>query len=451
MKPPETVYAKTVDNVHIAYQVFGDGPVDLVATLGQVSDVDQAWDVPEIASLLWRMASFSRVIFFDQRGNGCSDKDLGTATFEAGMDDVRAVMDAVGSERALQFGFQDGGIMCGLFAASFPERTSGLILMNSTPRGLWAPDWPGGWTVEEWEENSAWIDAAWGTLAFTEEWFRWMAPNHAQDASSVARFARLLRSALSPGSMIALNEMLRDSDVRAILPTIQVPTLVLHSTDNPVEPIESGRYLAERIPGATLVELPYADHTVMWENVDAVIEAIERFARRIQHDETEFDRVLATVLFTDIVDSTAQGAAAGDRAWTEIRGQHDQIVRANLARFRGREIKTMGDGFLATFDGPARGVRCAEAIAMGVRSLGIEIRAGLHTGEVAFDSDDISGLGVTIGARVGAKAGASEVLVSQTVKDLVAGSGLSFEDAGEHELKGVPDRWRLYRVTNEVA
>lgn len=187
---------------------------------------------------------------------------------------------------------------------------------------------------------------------------------------------------------------------------------------------------------------------MIWEAADAVVENIERFARRIQHDETEFDRVLATVLFTDIVDSTAQSAAAGDRAWTQIRAQHDQIVRANLSRFRGREIKTMGDGFLATFDGPARGVRCAEAIAKGVRPLGIEIRAGLHTGEVAFDGDDISGLGVTIGARVGAKAGASEVLVSQTVKDLAAGSGLSFEDAGDHALKGVPDRWRLYRVVH---
>jgi class 3 adenylate cyclase len=394
------------------------------------------------------LASFSRVIFLDQRGNGCSDRDLGIASYEAGMDDVRAVMDAADSEHALQFGFQDGGMMCGLFAASFPERTSGLILMNCSPRGLWAPDWPAGWTAEEWDENSAQIDARWGKLDYTEEWLRWISPDHTMDAASIGRFARLFRSAASPGSMIALNRMLRDSDVRAILPTIQVPTLVLHATDNPVEPLEEGRYLAERIPGATLVELPYRDHMMIWEAADAVIENIERFARRIQHDETEFDRVLATVLFTDIVDSTAQSAAAGDRAWTETRAQHDQIVRANLSRFRGREIKTMGDGFLATFDGPARGVRCAQAIAKGVRPLGIEIRAGLHTGEVAFDGDDISGLGVTIGARVGAKARASEVLVSQTVKDLVAGSGLSFEDAGQHELKGVPDRWHLYRVVN---
>ena len=446
MNVPETNYAKTVDGIHVAYQVFGDGPIDLVVTCGQVSHVDQFWDVPEIASFLRRLASFSRVIFFDQRGNGCSDRDLDTASFEAGMDDVRAVMDAAGSERALQFGFQDGGMVCALFAASYPERTSGLILMNSSPRGLWAPDWPAGWTAEQWDENAAEIDARWGTLAYTEEWFRWLSPNHKQDAASVARFARLLRAAQSPGSMIAFNRMVRDTDVRAILPTIQVPTLVLHATDNPVEPVEEGRYVAEQIPGATLVELPYADHMLVWENAAAVVEAIEPFARRIKHDESEFDRVLATVLFTDIVDSTAQSAAMGDRVWTETRAQHDQIVRANLSRFRGREIKTMGDGFLATFDGPARAVRCAEAIAAGVKPLGIEIRAGLHTGEIAFEGDDVSGLGVAIGARVGAKAGASEVLVSQTVKDLVAGSGLAFADAGEHELKGVPDRWRLYRV-----
>jgi class 3 adenylate cyclase len=216
--------------------------------------------------------------------------------------------------------------------------------------------------------------------------------------------------------------------------------------DNPVEPIENGRYIAERIPGSTLVELPFDDHMLVWDAADAVLENLERFARRIRDDEIEFDRVLATVLFTDIVDSTAQSAAMGDRAWTDIRGKHDQIVRANLGRFRGREIKTMGDGFLATFDGPARGVRCAEAIAAGVKQLGIEIRAGLHTGEVALDGDDVAGLGVAIEARVGAKASASEVIVSQTVKDLVAGSGLTFEDAGEHELKGVPDRWHLYRV-----
>jgi len=445
---PETRYAKTVDGVHIAYQVFGEGPSDLVLTLGQISSVDMAWDIPELAGFLRRLASFSRIIFFDARGNGNSDRDLGLTAFEAGMDDVRAVMDAAGSERAVQCGLSDGGMICALFAASFPDRSSGLVLLNSMARGLQAPDYPWAWTREQWDANSTWIDAAWGTHAFMMEWLRWLSPDHPLDDATVRRFARLFRSAASPGSMIALNAVVRDADVRAILPTIQVPTLVLHATDNPVEPVEEGRYIAEHIPGSTLVELPLADHMVVWEAADAMVENIERFAKRIRHDEAEFDRVLATVLYTDIVDSTAQGAAMGDRAWTEVRARHDAIVRANLGRFRGREIKTMGDGFLATFDGPARGVRCAEAIAAGVQPLGIEIRAGLHTGEVAFEGDDIAGLGVAIGARVGAKAGPNEVLVSQTVKDLVAGSGLTFEDAGEHELKGVPDRWRLYRVVD---
>ena len=448
MNVPETRFAKTVDDIHIAYRVFGEGPVDLIFSFGEVSNIDAMWDVPEIASYVRRLASFSRVIQFDPRGNGCSDRDLGDASFEAGMDDVRAVMDAAGSERALHFGQEDGGMTCALFAASFPERTSGLILLNSTPRGLWAPDFAWGWTEEEWDEYLAKIDQGWGTLAHAEEHLRYMGPNHPVDATTVARWARYFRAAASPGSMMALDRIVRDSDVRAILPTIQVPTLVLHTIDNSVEPVESGRYIADRIPGATLVELPFDEYLPCWAAADSIVDNVERFVRRIRDDESEFDRVLATVLFTDIVDSTAQSAAMGDSAWTEIRARHDQIVRANMGRFRGREIKTMGDGFLATFDGPARGVRCAETIAAGVKPLGIEIRAGLHTGEVALDGDDVAGLGVAIGARVGAKAGASEVLVSQTVKDLVAGSGLTFQDAGEHELKGVPDRWHLYRVVS---
>jgi len=443
---PETRYATTIDGVRIAYQVIGDGPVDLVFVFGEISNVDQTWELPESARFLRRLASFSRVIMFDARGNGVSDRDFGTASFEAGMDDVRAVMDAASSERALLFGFQDGGMVCALFAASFPERTSGLVLMNTSVRGLWAPDYPWGWTEEEWDEYMAKIGDGWGTLEHVEEHLRFLAPNHPLDEATITRFARYFRSAGSPGSIMALDRRARDSDVRAVLPTIQVPTLVLHAIDNPVEPVGQARYIAERIPGSTLVELPFDEHMLIWNAADAVLENIERFAKRIRDDEAEFDRVLATVLYTDIVDSTAQSAAMGDRAWTEVRAQHDMVVRANLGRFRGREIKTMGDGFLATFDGPARGVRCAEAIAAGVQPLGIDIRAGLHTGEVAFEGEDIAGLGVAIGARVGAKAGPNEVLVSQTVKDLVAGSGLTFEDAGEHELKGVPDRWRLYRV-----
>ena len=446
MDAPETHYAKTVDGVHIAYQVFGEGPVDMVFSFGEVSSVDQMWSLPEMADLMRRLSLFSRVIAFDPRGNGSSDRDLGTSSFETGMDDIRAVMDAAGSERALQFGQQDGGMTCALFAASFPERTSGLILLNSSASQRWAPDFPGGWKEEEWDAYVGKVAEGWGTIAHAEEHLRSLAPNHPLDRATIVRFARYFRSSASPGSMMALDRKLRDYDVRAILPTIQVPTLVMHATDSQFDPIWTGRYNAERIPGATLVELQTDEYVPFWAAADAVVHNVERFAKRIRNDEVELDRVLSTVLFTDIVDSTAQSAAIGDRAWTDVRTQHDQIVRANLGRFRGREIKTMGDGFLATFDGPARGVRCAEAIVTAVRSLGIEIRAGLHTGEVALEGDDVSGLGVAIGARVGAKASASEVLVSQTVKDLVAGSGLVFEDAGEHELKGVPDRWHLYRV-----
>jgi class 3 adenylate cyclase len=446
MQIPETRYAKTVDGVHIAYQVFGDGPTDVVFTWGELSNVDRSWEMPEMSSLLERLASFSRVMFFDRRGNGLSDHDLAGSAFDAGMDDVRAVMDVCGSERALLFGFQDGGMLCALFAASFPERTAGLVLFNTPARMLKAPDYPWAWTEEEWDEYLARIEGGWGTLAFAEEQWRWIVPSHPLDEEGVVRFARLLRAAGSPGDVVRLDRMIRDADVRAVLPSIHVPTLVIVTTENQVEPADGVRYLAERINGSTLVELPFDEYTPFQNAQEPLLDEVERFVRRIRDDDAQFDRVLATVLFTDIVDSTAQSAAMGDRAWAEIRDRHDQLVRSNLARFRGREIKTMGDGFLATFDGPARGVRCAESIAAGVRSLGIEIRAGLHTGEVALEGDDVAGLGVAIGARVGALAGASQVLVSQTVKDLVAGSGLVFEDAGEHELKGVPDRWRLYRV-----
>jgi len=266
------------------------------------------------------------------------------------------------------------------------------------------------------------------------------------DRRMIEWWGRCQRLSLTPRTHLALARNYMELDVRSILPTIGVPTLVLHRAGDALEPAAAGRAYAARIPGAEFIELSGNDHHPWAGDQDDVIDAIERFARRIRDDESELDRVLATVLFTDIVDSTAQSAAIGDRAWTEVRTQHDQLVRSSIARFRGREIKTMGDGFLATFDGPARGVRCAQAIVSGTEPLGIEVRAGLHTGEVAFEGDDIAGLGVAIGARVGAKAGASEVLVSQTVKDLVAGSGLTFEDAGEHELKGVPDTWHLYRV-----
>jgi class 3 adenylate cyclase len=412
MEVPETRYAKATDGVHIAYQVFGEGPIDLL---------------------------------FDRRGNGLSDRYVGGSTFEAGMDDIRAVMDAAGSERALLVGFQDGGMLCTLFAASFPERTSGLVLFNTPARMTPAPDYPWGWSDEVWADWLRRVEEGWGTLGFTRSHLESLTDVPIDD-DTVARFARVFRSSGSPGDILRLESANRDADIRGSLSAVHVPTLVIATEHEAFIQKGEGRYLAERIAGAEFVELRVTDYTPLFEAQDPVIEHVERFARRVRDDEAELDRVLATVLFTDIVDSTAQSAAIGDRAWNEVRTQHDQLVRSSLARFRGREIKTMGDGFLATFDGPARGVRCAQAIVGGVESLGIEVRAGLHTGEVALDGDDVAGLGVAIGARVGATAGPSEVLVSQTVKDLVAGSGLTFEDAGEHELKGVPDTWHLYRV-----
>ena len=345
------------------------------------------------------------------------------------MDDIGAVMDAAGSERALQFGQQDGGMICALFAASYPERASGLILLNSSARGVWAPDFPGGWTEEEWDGYLAKIDAGWGTLAYTGEHLRWLAPNHPLDAATIDRWARFFRAAGSPGSMMALDRMVRDSDVRAILPTIQVPTLVMHAIDNPVEPIENARYTAERIPGATLVELPVDEHLPCWAAADAIVENVERFARRIRDDEVEFDRVLATVLFTDIVDSTAQGAAMGDRAWTELARGTIRIVRANLARFRGTRSRRWATGSSPRSTAPH------EACDVPKRSQQVSGRSGSRSGRACIpgrwrSKATMSPVSAWLSAPASArKRGPNEVLVSQTVKDLVAGSDLTFEDA----------------------
>jgi len=448
MERPDVRYAVTTDGTHIAYSVIGDGPIDLVYSFGYLSNIDAFSETPEHAALWRRLAAFSRLIVFDRRGSGLSDRNLpdGANTLEAGMDDIRAVMDAAGSERALLLGFQDGGMLCALFAASYPDRTIGLVVYGSSPRGTWAEDFPWTWRDEEWNDYLEKLERTWGSLQQAEDQMRWTSGGVTFTQAQVADFARLFRATASPGSAVAVERMTRDLDVRPILPAIRVPTLVLHAKDDQVEPLEAGRFIASAIPGARFVELPGSEHVPLWQNATRVLDEVRSFATSVMGEEAELDRVLATVLFTDIVDSTAQSAAMGDHAWREVRDHHDQLVRGQLARYRGREIKTMGDGFLATFDGPARGIRCAEAIASGVKTLGIEVRAGLHTGEVSFEGDDVAGLGVAIGARVGAKAGASEVLVSQTVKDLVAGSGLVFEDAGEHELKGVPDRWHLYRV-----
>ena len=447
---PDTRYARTSDGTHVAYAVMGEGPVDLVFSFGYLTNIDADTDVPFHEAFRQRLASFSRLIVFDRRGSGLSDRStFGDAnSLEGGMDDIRAVMDAAKSERALLFGLQDGGMLCTLFAASHPDRCMGLVLYGSSPRGRWSADFPWALTDDEWDTYIEEIERTWGSSEQAEDTLRSVAPEVALDPGEVARIARMFRASASPGSAVAVERMLRDFDVRSVLPAVRVPTLVMHATDDRVEPVEAGRYTASMIPGARFVEIPGSEHVPLWTSADRVMDEIRGFVESLRHEEAELNRVLATVLFTDVVDSTAQSAAMGDHEWGAVRERHDQLVRGQITRYRGREIKTMGDGFLATFDGPARGIRCAQAIVDGARGLGIEVRAGLHTGEVTFEGDDVAGLGVAIGARVGAKAGPSEVMVSQTVKDLVAGSGLAFEDAGEHELKGVPDRWRLYRVAN---
>ena len=441
MGVPETRYAKTADGVHIAYQVLGDGPLDFVYIGPWVTHIEYRWELPQYASYLRRLASFSRLIMFDKRGMGLSDPVAVERLpgIETRMDDIRAVMDEVGSERAVIYGASESGDVAAVFAATYPARTLALVMHGCFPCGRWEPQAPWGWTPDEFEAEVEAIERAWGTA----EYIRQVFPSIADDENTVQWFSTFIRRAASPAAAIAVNQTDYETDLRGVLPAIHVPTLILHREED--EP-EANRYLAEHIAGSDYVALPGFEHIPYLGDQDSVLREIERFVRGIRADEASLDRVLATVLFTDIVNSTARSATLGDHPWRELRAQHDQMVRATLARYRGREIKTMGDGFLATFDGPARGVRCAESIVAAVQPLGIEIRAGLHTGEVAIEGDDVAGLGVAIGARVEALARPSEVLVSQTVKDLVAGSGIQFEDAGEHELKGVPDRWHLYRV-----
>jgi pimeloyl-ACP methyl ester carboxylesterase len=439
---PDTYYARTADGVHIAYQVVGDGALDLIFVLGWTTNIEVFWEEPNLARFLTRLSSAGRLILFDKRGMGLSDRvpEDRLPSLETRMDDVRAVMDAVGSERAVVMGISEGGPMAMLFAATYPERTIGLVLFGTDS------NWTGA-SPEALARSQDDMDRRWGTEAYARDAIRdWGAPGYEDDEALIAWLASYTRRAASPGAAMALGRMNVQIDVTPTLSAIHVPTLVVSRTGDLDFPIEDVRVLASRIAGARLVEAPGTAHFFWVGDQESILAPVEAFVKELGGHEAVLDRMLATVLFTDIVDSTAQGAAMGDRAWRELREAHDRTIRGQLARFRGREIKTMGDGFLATFDGPGRAVQAATAMVEAVAPLGIEIRAGLHTGEIELDGDDVAGLAVAIGARVGSKAGPSEVLVSQTVKDLVAGSGLGFEDAGEYELKGVPDRWHLYRV-----
>jgi pimeloyl-ACP methyl ester carboxylesterase len=445
VRTPETRYAKTPDGVHIAYQVFGDGPIDLVVVMGWMTNIEAMWDEPAFARMLTRLGSFARVIAFDKRGCGLSDRvslnEL--ASLETRMDDMRTVMDAAGSERAVVYGISEGGPMAMLFAATYPERTIALAVFGS--HWTWVPE-----SSDAWAAHHAYleqIEASWGTEEFARMVLaEWAAPSIADDERAVRWLASYLRGAASPGAAVAYARMNESIDVGGVLPSIRVPTVVIARTGDLAFPIDNERRMASRIPGATLVELPGIDHFPWVGDQEALNDALEQFVRDARADEAELQRVLATVLFTDIVGSTARSAELGDVAWGELAARHHALVRGQLARFRGVEVEETGDGFFATFDGPIRAARCALAIAGGVRDLGLEIRAGLHTGEVDMSGEKVTGIAIVVGARVGAMAGPSEVLATSTVRDLVAGSSLTFEEFGEHELKGVPGSWRLYRV-----
>ncbi|MFN2541195.1 MAG: adenylate/guanylate cyclase domain-containing protein [Chthoniobacterales bacterium] len=438
--PPPTQYVRSGD-VHIAYQVVGEGPLDIVYVPGWLSHVELAWELPDLVHGFNRLASFSRLILFDKRGTGMSDPvpNDQLPTLEQRMDDVRAVMDAVGSERAAVFGASEGGNMSILFAATYPDRTIALCTFGCFSKRIWSPDYPWAPTPDERQLTYEAIERDWSTG------FKDLAPS--LDPQRMAQHVTYYRRSASPGAALALLKMNTQIDVRHVLPAIRVPTLVMHRKDDLDVKVEEGRYLAEHIPGARFLELPGADHAWWTQDCDAIVDAIQELLTGTK-PAPEPDRVLATVVFTDIVDSTEHAARLGDRTWRELLDSHHALVRKELARFRGREIKTMGDAFIATFDGPARAVRCACSIRDDVPQLGIQIRAGVHTGEIELQAGDIGGIAVHIASRVIATAQASEVVVSSTVKDLSAGSGIGFSDRGKQILKGVPDEWRLFAVTS---
>ena len=429
MAEPRIQYAKTSDGVSIAYEVLGEGPRDFIFVPGIVSHVEFFHELPGYTDFLRRLAAFARVIVFDKRGNGLSDRIVGAPSLEERMDDIRAVMEAVGSERAALLGVSEGGPLSLIFAATYPERVDAVILYETFAF------LPPGDTVRDFGDAMAKL---WGTGASLPI----MARTRAREPQLQALWARAERLSISPGGVRALWELTADFDVRAVLPTVRAPCLVIHAASGFVE---QSRYLAEHLADARVIALDGTDHYPWFGDIDAIVSEVQEFLTGMR-PAPEADRVLATVLFTDIVGSTERAAQLGDRRWRDLLEHYYALARKELARFRGREVKTTGDGFLATFDGPARAIRCACAINDSVGQLGITIRAGLHTGECEVMGEDVGGIAVHIGARVAAKAAAGEVLVSSTVKDLVAGSGLEFAERGSHRLKGVPEEWRLYAV-----
>ena len=440
---PETRYARSGD-INIAYTVTGAGPFDVIFVPGFVSNVELDWGDPLRAAFLRRIASFSRLILFDKRGTGLSDRVSGVPDLETRMDDIRAVMDAAGSERAALFGLADGGSLAILFAATYPERTVGLVLYATLPRYVKSPDFPWAPSREEAEREIAELERRWGTPELASEWLS------GQDGGAAEELAALMRRSASPGAAAALQRMNLEIDVSHLLGAVRVPTLVLHRTGHVID-VRGGRFLAQRISGARFIELDGSESLPYLGDSERLLGEIERFLTDLWEgggwEEAEPERILATVLFSDIVGSSERVASLGDRAWREVLERHHELVRRQLVRYRGKEVDTVGDGFFASFDGPARAVRCGRAIASTVAELGLEVRVGLHTGECELVDGKVAGIAVHTGARVASLAEPGEVLVSSTVRDLVAGSGISFEDRGTHELTGIPGEWRLYRVS----
>lgn len=439
---PKVRYARSGE-VNIAYQVLGEGPIDLVYVMGWVSHLEAFWMDPAQERFFRRLASFSRLILFDKRGTGLSDRVAinHLPTLEERMDDVRAVMDAVGSKQAALFGVSEGGPMCALFSATYPQRTSALIMYGSYAKRVWDPEYPWAPTPEERQHWYDLLEQGWGGVVDINT----LAPTAAGDPKFREWWATYLRMSASPGAALALGRMNTQVDIRHVLPTIRVPTLIVHRVGDRDIDVGGARYMAKRIPGAKYVELPGDDHLPFVGDQDSILDQVEEFLTGASH-HFEPDRILATVLFTDIVGSTERAAALGDRRWRELLELHNRLVRGQLERFRGREVDTAGDGFLATFDGPARAIRCAIACRDELAQAGIQVKAGLHTGECELVGDKVRGISVHIGARVASLAAPGEVLVSSTVKDLVAGSGLEFEERGTHQLRGVPGEWRLFAV-----
>jgi len=444
MHVPEIQYARSGD-VSIAYQTFGDGPIDLVYVPGFISNVETSWEDARFSAGMQRLGELARVVWFDKRGTGLSDGVAGAPDLETRMDDVRAVMDAARVERAALMGVSEGGPMSIVFAATYPGRVLGLVLYSTFARVAWAPDYPAGESAEEWERSAQVALSRWGTLEHArdraQDWG--IAPD---DEDAIEALARRIRSMASPGAAAALFRMNAQIDVRDVVPAIRVPTLVMARRD---ANHDASRDIAAHIAGSRFVELPGTQHIPWAGDTELMLSEIERFLASLDATPPEPDRVLTTVLFTDVVGSTAKAAELGDSRWRDLVSEHHVRVRGALTRFRGNEIETAGDGFFASFDGPARAIRCACAISDAVAELGLEVRAGVHTGECEQFEGKVGGIAVHIGARVASLAAPGEVLVSQTVKDLVAGSQIAFEERGSRELKGVPGEWRLFAVRRD--